>query len=176
MEKFTKIFKIVIVLGLLMGGSQAAKSQCNASTGVGGTVFRDFNHNGSQDPATADFLAETGFANVMVTAFGDNGAVLGTATTDVAGEWFINGLPAGERVWIQYEQATGTGTYQHRLRHWLADVVLGQGNSDSCAGCIRRVIDYRTENRTRVGILTDFSSTQHGASKHVQRDNFYIGC
>ncbi len=107
MEQLKHIITIGFLLFFLFISTNA-QSQCNTSTGVGGTVFRDFNHNGNQDPATADFLAETGFANVTVTAIGDDGAILGTAMTDATGAWFINDLPAGERVLIQYEPAEGT--------------------------------------------------------------------
>jgi len=107
MEKLKSILNIVLLIGLLFATNDAI-SQCNTATGVGGTVFRDFNHDGNQDPATADFLAETGFANVAVKAIGNDGAVLGTATTDATGAWFINGLPAGERVLVRYEPADGT--------------------------------------------------------------------
>jgi uncharacterized repeat protein (TIGR01451 family) len=81
----------------LRGALTAAKSSPVAGT-ITGTVYRDYNVNGLQDPATAGppaRLAEFGLAGVTVTAFNAAGANAGSATTGATGVYAITTTDAG---------------------------------------------------------------------------------
>lgn len=99
--------------------SAVTYAQCNA-TGVGGTVFRDFNFNGVQDAASASLLAETGYAGVTVTVYGSNGTSLGTATTNATGAWTVSGLTASTRVLVKYSPPAG----------WFPGAIGSNSNSE----------------------------------------------
>lgn len=105
-----------IVAMLASGGAIA---QCNA-TGVGGTVFRDFNFNGVQDAASTNIMAESGYAGVAVTVYGANGASLGTATTNASGAWTVSGLTADTRVLVKYTPPSG----------WFSGAIGSNSNSE----------------------------------------------
>ncbi|MCI0338450.1 MAG: HYR domain-containing protein [Acidobacteria bacterium] len=96
-----------LFLGLVCWRSAWLTSQAAYAATISGTVFQDYNANGTQDttktiPNTGSgsvgVAVDQGIQGVVVTAYGPNGAVAGTATTDSQGNYTIN--------------ATGNGPYR----------------------------------------------------------------
>ncbi|MBK9734403.1 MAG: DUF11 domain-containing protein [Saprospiraceae bacterium] len=76
---------------------QNAFSQCVASKGtIQGMVFSDVNNNGIIN------AGESGINNVLVQAYGNNGDLLGDATTDASGSYSISALKDGSRLRIVF--------------------------------------------------------------------------
>jgi uncharacterized repeat protein (TIGR01451 family) len=73
----------------------AAAPKRNLAAAINGTVFRDWNGNGKQDPATSVRIPEIGIGGVTVTAFDTSGASVGTATTAADGTYSLNTNDAG---------------------------------------------------------------------------------
>ncbi|MBI1761341.1 MAG: carboxypeptidase regulatory-like domain-containing protein [Acidobacteria bacterium] len=56
---------------------------------ISGTVFRDWNGNGKQDPATAVRIPEVGIGGITVTAYNTSGNAVGTATAAADGSYSL---------------------------------------------------------------------------------------
>jgi hypothetical protein len=81
---------VIIASGLTVIGADTASA---ASGSVQGTVFRDFNANGTLDSgnrAVAGVANDQGVAGVTVTAYSAAGTAAGTATTSASGEYTIS--------------------------------------------------------------------------------------
>ena len=128
----------------------AAVAPCAGNPGdVGGTVFQDFNNDGTND------AAETGQAGVVVTVFDCNGATAGSATTDANGEWTVTGLTQGDTYRVEfslppsldYLQPSYAGTDNATDVQF---VVPGSGNCTVDYGVLSP-IDY-SQNNPRIAI------------------------
>lgn len=75
----------------------AAKGRATVvlAAAINGTVFRDWNGNGKQDPATSVRIPEVGIGGVTVTAFNAAGANVGSTTTAADGTYSLNTNDAG---------------------------------------------------------------------------------
>ncbi|MEO1672203.1 MAG: SdrD B-like domain-containing protein, partial [Cyanobacteria bacterium J06631_2] len=70
-----------------------------AATTVTGTVFNDFDNDGTQELGNPD--SEVGLEGITVTAHNNAGDVVGTATTDVDGAYTLNN-PNGEALKLEF--------------------------------------------------------------------------
>ncbi len=75
-------------------GTNRAASTLLAGT-ITGTVFRDWNGNGKQDPATVVRIPEQGIPGVTVTAYNVAGSAVGTATSTADGTYSLTTNDAG---------------------------------------------------------------------------------
>ncbi len=86
----------------------------NIAAQVSGTVFRDFNANGTKDNSTT--FNEPFVAGVTVKAYDASGAAVGTTTTDANGAYSFSGLTLPLRIEFasastgDYASATGSGS------------------------------------------------------------------
>ena len=62
---------------------------------ISGTVFRDWNGDGNQGPATAVRIPEPGISGVTITAYNAAGAAVGTATSGADGTYSLTTSDAG---------------------------------------------------------------------------------
>ncbi|HPY42536.1 MAG TPA: SdrD B-like domain-containing protein, partial [Thiolinea sp.] len=70
---------------------------------ISGSVFRDFNANGSFDNSAS--FAELGVAGVSVKAFDSTGAVAATATSNSSGAYTLTGLTAAAPYRLEFTWA-----------------------------------------------------------------------
>ncbi len=95
--KFLRKSAIITLVIVQMAGALTAQ--------VSGTVFKDFNFNGTQQ--TTGFPVEPGVAGVQVKAFNTSNQQVGaTATTDFNGAYSITGLTGAVR--IEFTSLSGT--------------------------------------------------------------------
>jgi hypothetical protein len=85
------------VAGAVVGSGALGARPAFAAGNISGTVFQDFNANGTQDTAIAGAV-DQGVSGIVVTAFDAGGQTVGTATTDGLGAYSI--------------AASGTGPYR----------------------------------------------------------------
>jgi uncharacterized repeat protein (TIGR01451 family) len=86
---------------------------------ITGTVFRDWNGNGQQDPATAVRIPEPGIAGVTVTAYNVAGNAVGTATSTQDGTYSL------------VTNDAGTGPYRVEFTNPPAGLLFGPAGSGS---------------------------------------------
>jgi uncharacterized repeat protein (TIGR01451 family) len=86
---------------------------------INGTVFRDWNGNGKQDPATTVRIPEVGIGGVTVTAYNAAGANVGSATTAADGTYSLN------------TNDVGNGPYRVEFTNLPAGVSFGPAGPNS---------------------------------------------
>lgn len=99
---------------LALAGLMAGATPAIAATGsVSGTVYRDFNSNGVRDTGnpSAGVQTDVGIADVTVTAYDAHGAVVGTDTTDAAGDYSIATATVADGTPLRIEFDSPEGYY-----------------------------------------------------------------
>ncbi|WP_235296393.1 SdrD B-like domain-containing protein [Portibacter marinus] len=70
---------------------------------IGGTVYREFEHNGSADASDAYRFAELGYGDVTINVYDDDEIFITTVTSDPDGTWLANVASAtGSRVLVEF--------------------------------------------------------------------------
>ena len=132
---------------LALGLGLAAPVAANAA--VTGAVYRDYNANGARD------AREPGVAGIAVTAYGDSGAAITTATSTADGTYGLGGLPAGAKVRVEFSG----------LPAYLKPGASGKGDGSG----VRIVTDGATGVNTSVNNPADFCQANPNLALPCQR-------
>jgi uncharacterized repeat protein (TIGR01451 family) len=142
---------LLLAVGLTLSGVAATPASAAVSGTVTGTVFRDFNGNGTFDTAVnATSATDVGVGGAAVRAFDDTGALVGTATSANDGTYSLAYAGTGTSPQVRVQLTMPAG--YHSTAHGTAGAVQGgttvqfETNGGSANFGIARVGDYSQDS------------------------------
>lgn len=136
MKKYSHIIYIFLFIISLTCPSPLLFAQCSA---VSGTVFNDYNANGTQDSG------ELGVAGITVTAYDGNNSSAASAITASDGSYSINGLNGSYRIeFTNLPDWLTSGPYANSTSETSVQFV--EGTNCTANFGVHNPMDYCTEN------------------------------
>ncbi|MBP7699877.1 MAG: DUF11 domain-containing protein [Saprospiraceae bacterium] len=138
------------------------------SAQVSGTVFRDFNSNGTKDNTST--FNEIGLAGVTVTAYDASGASVGTTTSAADGSYTIAGVSGAVRV-----EFTGLQTGDYSSKSGGTSVQFVTAPITGVDFAVNNFLDYSSPNPTLAEPVLSFGHYSTNANPAIVNYEYSAG-